>query len=230
MSSKIITFASQKGGVGKSTLCTLFANYLVDKGHEVIILDCDPQQSILKRRQYEMQTLKNFTPSYRVEASGLENAKNVERLMGNLRQIDRFALIDTPPGLGSDGRSILLQNSDWVIVPFQYELTTAISTNGFLKWVKKEPLLGSAFWKRMILVPNRIQIGAGNANERERGEQLREMLEKIVIISPQIDQRKDIERTKTVMLSSVQHRLLDEVFDFIYNKIISEDKIVVNED
>ena len=28
----IVTFANQKGGVGKTTLCVTFANYLVTKG------------------------------------------------------------------------------------------------------------------------------------------------------------------------------------------------------
>ena len=42
----IITFANQKGGVGKTTLCAVFANYLVKKGCPVLVVDCDGQQSI----------------------------------------------------------------------------------------------------------------------------------------------------------------------------------------
>lgn len=34
----IVTFANQKGGVGKTTLCVLFAHYLVAKGVKVRIL------------------------------------------------------------------------------------------------------------------------------------------------------------------------------------------------
>ena len=229
MSGKIITFANQKGGVGKSTLCTLFANYLVDKGKDVMILDCDPQQSIYKRRQYEMNNLKGFKAPYRVDASGLENAKNVERLMENLRNIGRISLVDTPSGLTFEGRVALLKNSDWIIVPFQYELSVAMSTSGFLAWISKESGLGSDYWKRVILVPNRIQAGAGNSMEREKIEQFREKLQQIVTFAPQIDQRKDIERTKTVMLSSIQHRLLDEVFDFIYDKIMSNPTTTISE-
>ncbi len=38
--STIISFANQKGGVGKTTLCTTFANYLLEKGEQLLILDC----------------------------------------------------------------------------------------------------------------------------------------------------------------------------------------------
>ena len=39
-----IAFSNQKGGVGKSTLCAMFANYLKEKNVEnVTIMDCDRQ-------------------------------------------------------------------------------------------------------------------------------------------------------------------------------------------
>lgn len=46
----IVTFANQKGGVGKTTLCVTFANYLVTKGVRVVVIDCDFQHSIMKCR------------------------------------------------------------------------------------------------------------------------------------------------------------------------------------
>ena len=50
----IITFANQKGGVGKTTLCTLFANYLVAHQKKVLVIDCDVQQTISFRRKADL--------------------------------------------------------------------------------------------------------------------------------------------------------------------------------
>ena len=49
-----ITWANEKGGVGKTTLCTLFANYLSEKHQgEVCVLDCDRQHSIVDKRKFD---------------------------------------------------------------------------------------------------------------------------------------------------------------------------------
>ena len=46
----MITFANQKGGVGKTTLCTMFADYLAAKGESVLVVDFDRQQTIFSKR------------------------------------------------------------------------------------------------------------------------------------------------------------------------------------
>ena len=51
----IVTFANQKGGVGKTTLCVTFANYLVTKGVRLVIIDCDFQHSIMKCRKTDLK-------------------------------------------------------------------------------------------------------------------------------------------------------------------------------
>ena len=55
MKNKKVVFANQKGGVGKSTLCILFANYLASKGKDVCIIDTDLQKTILMQRQKDAQ-------------------------------------------------------------------------------------------------------------------------------------------------------------------------------
>ena len=50
MKNLIITFASQKGGVGKTSLCSLFATYCVEQGLPVAVLDADTQLSLRKNR------------------------------------------------------------------------------------------------------------------------------------------------------------------------------------
>ena len=52
MKNRKIVFANQKGGVGKSTLCILFANYLAWKGKSVCIIDTDLQKTILMPEGY----------------------------------------------------------------------------------------------------------------------------------------------------------------------------------
>ncbi|HFF9119505.1 TPA: division plane positioning ATPase MipZ [Yersinia enterocolitica] len=43
----IVVIGSQKGGVGKSTLAVNVGGYLLEKGHSVMIVDADDQQSVM---------------------------------------------------------------------------------------------------------------------------------------------------------------------------------------
>lgn len=46
---KIISFANQKGGVGKSTLCIQLSFFLIEQGHKVLVVDMDGQGNTSSR-------------------------------------------------------------------------------------------------------------------------------------------------------------------------------------
>lgn len=54
-----VAFATQKGGIGKSTVTALVASYLHNvKGYNVAVIDCDaPQHSIHGLREREMKLI-----------------------------------------------------------------------------------------------------------------------------------------------------------------------------
>ena len=55
MENKIILFSNVKGGVGKSTLCSLFATYCAEKGIPTAVVDADLQQSLVRQRKREKE-------------------------------------------------------------------------------------------------------------------------------------------------------------------------------
>ena len=101
----IITFANQKGGVGKTTLCVTFANYLVTKGVRVAIVDCDFQHSIIKCRKadikkYDVQYVPYDVLSY--EANDKKAIIALIEKMHNDSSLD-VVLMDSPGSLQADG-------------------------------------------------------------------------------------------------------------------------------
>ena len=131
----IITFANQKGGVGKTTLCTLFANYLVARGKRTIVIDCDGQQTIFEKRKADHKKYSDLKEPYKVQAFNIADPENVKNLMQNLRQLNGTVLIDAPGNLAQQGLIPLFVHSDYIVCPYQYETTSINSTVTFLGFI-----------------------------------------------------------------------------------------------
>ena len=80
----IVTFANQKGGVGKTTLCVTFANYLVTKGVRVVVIDCDFQHSIMKCRKSDIRKYGEQEMPYEVWAYEANDKAMMTSLMEKL--------------------------------------------------------------------------------------------------------------------------------------------------
>lgn len=57
---RFVAFATQKGGIGKSTITALVANYFHNvKGYNVAVIDCDePQYNLADLRDEELELIK----------------------------------------------------------------------------------------------------------------------------------------------------------------------------
>ncbi|WP_239995587.1 AAA family ATPase [Photobacterium phosphoreum] len=120
MMGKIILLGSQKGGCGKSTLAVNVAGWLVHQGHNVILVDADPQGSAVRWAQdrQEKEKLKHIP---HVQASG-----NINQTLKDLAVHYDYVVADTA---GRDSRElrtgmviadVLLSPSR----PSQYDLDT----------------------------------------------------------------------------------------------------------
>jgi chromosome partitioning protein len=136
---KRITIATQKGGVGKSTLTMLLATALaVDYGFRVIIIDADPQQSIMKFRDIQDTTwLRQANEDgvevdfpYPVYSRGIET---VHSYLDSVADEYNIAFIDIPGRADHLDIINVLSRCDVVLVPLVASLIDRDSTTDFLR-------------------------------------------------------------------------------------------------
>ena len=164
----IVTFANQKGGVGKTTLCVTFANYLVMKGARVVVIDCDSQHSILKCRKADIKKYGETVTPYDVLAYEANDKQAMTTLMEKLHNdpsID-VVLMDSPGSLKVDGLIPLFVNTDVIVVPFHYDLVTVPSTASFLLFIDRlKKAVGEQMKARLFMVPNLNDGRVGKRHE-----------------------------------------------------------------
>lgn len=133
---KIIAFANQKGGVGKTTASMLAADALHRKGHRVLVVDTDPQKSA---HQWEMLQVEGYAPfPVKVEvASGFKNRDQFINWLQKRQSEYDYLIIDTPPNLQSAELYMTLMVADLLIVPFYPHASSVDALQGFSQLIAK---------------------------------------------------------------------------------------------
>ena len=218
----IVTFANQKGGVGKTSLCVTFANYLVMKGVRVVIIDCDFQHSILKCRKADLKHYGEEQIPYEVWSQEPDSSEAMITLVEKLHNdpgID-VVLMDSPGSLKADGLVPMFVNSDIIAVPFHYDLVTVPSTASFLMFLDRlRKAVGSRMKARLFIIPNLHDNRVGKRTELLLWDNTRDTFSNYGCVTSKIPRRADLQRFSTIAGLDLAQAAVTPVFDKIYDSI-----------
>lgn len=218
----IVTFANQKGGIGKTTLCVTFANYLVTKGVRVVVIDCDFQHSIMKCRKADIKKYGEQRMPYEVwdcEANDKEMMVSLMEKLHNDPEID-IVLMDSPGSLKAEGLVPMFVNSDIIVVPFRYDLMTVPSTASFLLFIDRlKKAVGERMKSRLFIIPNLHDGRVGKRAELVLWDNARDTFSNYGHVTAKIPKRADMERFSTMAALDMQAGIVTPVFEKIYAEI-----------
>ena len=130
-----VAFATQKGGVGKSTVTALVANYIHNvMGIDVAVIDCDePQHSIAGLRDKETALIEktdslkavayeHFRKSGRkgfpiIRSNAVQALDDADSLLSEKGYRPEIVFFDLPGTLKSDGVIKTLSQMDYIFTP-----------------------------------------------------------------------------------------------------------------
>ena len=219
---RIITFANQKGGVGKTTLCTLFAEYLSAKGEPVRVLDCDLQQTIYTKRNEDTRKYPGNAMPFEVQPVEITIPQNVKILMDSIKNSkERIGnvLIDAPGNLSQQGLVPIFVMSDYIICPFQFESSSINSTATFVGFILKLQKMIPQMRTHMVFVVNRWMKTYGRKPEWELWNKTEDHLGHFGLVAPRIEQKAEMQRYNTMELMPPIVPIVTPAFEVIYNHI-----------
>ena len=190
MKNRKVVFANQKGGVGKSTLCMLFANYLAWKKQDVCIIDTDLQKTIMMQRKKDLAS-----------------------------QTEGFVLFDSPGNVSEDGLVPMFTNADFIVCPYEYEEKTLDSTGTFVQVINALRSATPEMTAKLFFVPNRIDVRIGKADELRMWKQTDAIFKQLGAVTPRITARATLKRINTLEITSVQRSSVSSAFEFMIRRM-----------
>ncbi len=131
----IITFATQKGGTGKTTLAIAFANYIsMSSQRKINVFDFDFQKSFYHK--WKEDELLDIPKLYDVEIIEEENEQpftDFEKLI-ELKESEEINLFDLAGTLDVKYSDLLIY-SDFIVIPFEYSNVSVKSTLVFINFL-----------------------------------------------------------------------------------------------
>lgn len=235
----IITFANQKGGVGKSTLCAMFAHYLTLAGVKVQVVDADRQQSLTQLRNLNQKAGQmkdqnaaaeesaarkpdkryvNLLPaghSWSIQQAAIRDAAQTDELMRQLKTFEGVVLIDSQGSLTENGMIPLVVMSDFIFCPFFYEMPTLFSTSSFLGFIEKIRARYPKMTAQTILIPNKFKSSVGRANEKGLIDRTILALRRFGLVAPEIKDIGRIQFYSTLEFNLIQKDACSPTYDYI---------------
>lgn len=214
-----IVFANQKGGVGKSTLCMLFANYLAWKKQDVCLIDTDLQKTIMMQRKKDREIYEDMEEPYTVQDFDVQDPELMQQLMESASQTDGFVLFDSPGNVSEDGLVPMFTGADFIICPYEYEEKTLDSTGTFIQVINALRQTTPEMTARLFFVPNRIDVRIGTADELRMWKQTDAIFKQLGAVTPRITARASLKRINTFEISASQRDAVKGAFDFMIRRI-----------
>ena len=213
-STMIILFTNIKGGVGKTSTCALFAQYLYESGYPVTVLDADIQASLSRHRERELAANPDVTVPWEVSNIDTADRQSLMSSIEDVMKLEGIVLIDMPGTLNAVNLDLLYKVADLAVVPISYDFDTIDATGLFIKVVRKTKDI------RLVFLPNRINSTENRADEMKQREETVKILGRIGKVTPRIKQSVVIKRYSTVStLDKYQNAAVEHAFDAIVEQI-----------
>lgn len=207
MENKIVIFSNIKGGVGKTTLCALFASYLAENGVPVITIDADLQASLYRHRQREQDVATDIKAPWNVELLDTADSKQLKKVMEQLKKVPGIVLIDCPGNLNDRNLEYIYKNADTAVIPISFDPDTVDATGIFIKALKSVSKANLAF------IPNRIITSERKSEELRQRAQTTEFLGLVGSVMPTIKQSVAVKRYTTLYpLEKAQLDIVEPAF------------------
>ena len=211
---RIILFTNIKGGVGKTSCCALFAQYLCENGYSVKVLDADIQASLSRHRERELAANPDAVIPWEVSTIDTKDRQIMQSSIDEVKKFEGVVLIDMPGTLNASNLDLLYQAADMAVVPISYDFDTIDATGIFIKVIKRVKDI------RLMFLPNRINSTENRADEMKQREETVKILGRIGRVAPRIKQSVVIKRYSTVSpLDKYQKAAVEHAFDAIVEQI-----------
>ncbi len=219
MKNRKIIFANQKGGVGKSTLCILFANYLAWKKQDVCIIDTDLQKTISMQRKKDMEIYEDVEEPYTVQGFDVSDPDTMQQLMESASETEGYVLFDSPGNVSEDGLVPMFTSADYIVCPYEYEEKTLDSTGTFVQVVNALHQATPEMTAKLFFVPNRIDVRIGTADELKMWKQTDAIFKQLGSVTPRITARAALKRINTFEITAPQREAVKQAFDFMIRRM-----------
>ena len=196
---KVVLFTNIKGGVGKTSCCALFAQYLCENGYSVKVLDADIQATAIP---WEVSTVDTT------------DRQNLQSSIEEAMQFDGVVLFDMPGTLNAANLDLLYKAANLAVVPISYDFDTIDATGIFIKVIKRVKDI------QLVFLPNRINTTENRADDMKQREETVKILGRIGRVTPRIKQSVVIKRYSTVSaLDKYQKAAVEHAFNAIIEHI-----------